>query len=231
MNECCDTSPILVPKTISQIEVDTNSDPTPTLYLNAWSTQNIVYELVINYMLANPPETLGFNFNARYDRDRTKSGILVDIAYNWDSSIANKRPAIFIQRGDWDFKHPTMGQSISFNNIAESEEERMSINLVPVIVKVIATPVGFAEQLAEYVRQAFIYYQKEIQRDFKFRRFRITEVSKPQKYVDATDYFAIMISIEVAFDEGWVIKGDDLKLKTVGRVIFDSVTSKLISSQ
>lgn len=230
-NPSCDCAEPTVPATIQHIEYDTNKSATPELYLNAWSVQNIIYELVTNYMTANPPASLGFNFNATYDKDHAKSGILVDIAYNWDAARAGKRPAIFVQRGDWDFKHPTMGQSISKKNMMESEDERMSINILPITVKVIAAPIGFVEQLAEYVRQAFIYYQKEIQQDFKLRRFRLVEVSKPQIYVDAKEYFVIMISIEVAFDEGWVIKGDDLKLKTVGRAIFDSVTSKPISIQ
>lgn len=218
-------------KTISQIEVDMNKPNDPTLNLNAWSVQNIVYELLINYMTVNLPEALGFNFLARYDKDQTKSGILVDIAYNWDAARAGKRPAIFIQRGDWDLTHPTMGQSISLGGMKDSENEKLSINMVPIIIKVIASPIGFAEQLAEYVRQPLIYYQNEIRRDFNFRRFRVKEISKPQIYVEAKEYFVIMISIEVAFDEGWIIKGDDLKLKTIGRVIFDSITSKIISEQ
>lgn len=216
-----------IPLTLNpeHVEVNSNLITSPTLNLNAWSIQNIVYELVTNYMVANPPDTLGFNFAARYSKDSTKSGILVDIAYNWDGAVAGKRPAIFIQRGDWDFKHPTMGQSINLRNMVESEDERFAMNILPIVIKVIASPVGFAEQLAEYVRQPILHYRKEIQRDFNLRQFKLSEVSKPQIYVEAREYFAIMISIEVAFDEGWVIKADDLKLKSVGRVIFDGITS------
>lgn len=201
------------------------------LYLNAWTTQNIVYELITNYMLANDPAELGFTFNSRYKTNPNESGIYVDIAYNWDVARAGKRPAIFIQRDDVDIKGLTMGSSINQLNMINSEDERTVLNNMEVIVKCIASPVGFVEQLAEYVKQPLLYYQQEIQRDFNFRKFRLTKIGRPQIYVEAKDNFAIMLGITVVFDEGWVIKGDHIKLSTVGRVIFDNVLSRPLRLQ
>ena len=104
----------------------------------------------------------------------------------------------------------------------------MIINTTNILVNVIGYPIAMAEMLAEYAKAAILPYQQEIQRDFSFRRFRVTSIGKPEnnKNIEAKDNFAIIISIEVVYDDGWIIKRDDLKLKTVSRVVFDALSNK-----
>ena len=106
---------------------------------------------------------------------------------------------------------------------------RLLISKVPINVAVIASPVAQAELLADYAKQAFISFQQEIQHDFGFRRFRLTEVSKPQIYVEAKEYFVVNLSIEVVYDEGWILRRDDLKLKSAGLAIFDALSEARVN--
>lgn len=208
-----------------QIELAQEQSEEPSLVqMSPWIVQGIIYELITRFFLGNDPGDLGYPFKQRYDTDKIKSGIFVDIAYNYDASVANKRPSIFISRGDASIKGVTFGHQIAEPNPAESIQQKLLINTVPINVAVIAAPIMMVELLADYTKQAFVSFQHQIQEDFRFRRFRLTGVSKPQIYVEAKEYFVVNLSIEVVYDEGWALKRDDMKLKSIGLTIYESLT-------
>ena len=212
---------------IEQIQVD---DQAPGIVaMSPWVVQGIIYELITRFFSGNPAEAMGYPLKLKYDPDKLKSDIYVDIAYNYNAQAANKRPSIFISRGNCTIGGKTMGHQVPGGNVAESTLARLLITQVPINVAVIAAPVAQAELLADYTKQAFISFQQEIQSDFGFRRFRISEVSKPQIYVEAKEYFVVNLSIEVVYDEGWTLRRDDLKMKTVGMAIFDALTKTRVT--
>lgn len=210
------------------IEEQQNCATAPSLVqLSPWIVQGIVYELITGFFIRNTPSSMGYPLNLTFDPDKLKSGIYVDIAYNYNAAAANKRPSVFISRGDCEIVGKTMGHTVPGGSFMDSESSRLLLNTVPINVAVIASPIMMVELLADYTKQAFISYQQEIQCDFHFRRFRLHEVSRPQIYVEAKEYFIVNLSIEVVYDEGWILRRDDLKLKTVGLAIFDALNSQL----
>lgn len=200
------------------------------LYLNPWNVQNIVYELIHNFMLTNDPKSMGYTFDQKYDIQKEKSQIYLDISYNWKAEMASKRPAIFISRGEATIKHPTIRAQIG-SNAAESQTSKMGIVSLPISVMVCASPVGFVEQLADYVKQPFAYFDQVIQCDFKFLRFRLVSIGQPQIYVEAKDNFVVELSLQIEYNDNWIVSGDDLKLKTISTIIFDSVLKKPLEIQ
>ena len=208
-------------------ERQVRAEATPLVALSPWVVQGIVYELITGFFIRNTPQALGYPLSCVYDHDKLKSGIYVDIAYNYNAAAANKRPSIFISRGDCEIVGKTMGHKVPGGNIAESEVAKLLLNTVPINVAVIASPIMMVELLADYTKQAFVSYDQEIQKDFNFRRFRLRGVTKPQIYVEAKEYFVVNLSIEVVYDEGWILRRDDLKLKTVGMAIFDALDAQL----
>lgn len=196
--------------------------------LNAFTIQEIVYEVVTGWMSSpeNDPAEMGYLFTARYDMDSTKSDIHVALSYDWKAVTASKVPAVYIQRGNMETRHPTFSQTTSHAGSKYSEEERNVINVVPIQIAVIAKPFAVAEQLADWIRVGLVTFQPEIQKDFGLRQFRVEGMSAPKIYVDGKDEFVIMLSINAVFDEGWILKRDDLKLKAVGSVIFDKLTQR-----
>lgn len=195
----------------------------PLVQMSPWVVQGVIYELLTKFFMGNTPESLGYPFKLRYDPDKLKSGIFVDIAYNYDASAANKRPSIFVSRGDSTIKGLTFGHQVPQIDVANSEQTKLLIHTVPITVSVIASPIMMVELLADYAKQAFISFQHQIQTDFCFRRFRLIGISKPQIYVEAKEYFVVNLSIEVVYDEGWVLIRDDLKLKSIGLTIYESL--------
>lgn len=199
--------------------------PGSQMALTAWNVQSIVYELLANYMLANDPQKIGFRFTQKYDVDKAKSGIHLDIGYNWKTTEASKTPACFITRGDLKLQKLTLGEMVDIDTKV-SETSRLSLNRMEIQVNCIAEPVGFTEQFAEYVKQAFMSFSQEIRAQFGFRRFQLVGMSKPAIYLESKTKSIVVLTIDVAFDEGWTVRGNDLKLKTVSRAIFDGVTDQ-----
>jgi len=204
-----------------------NSLETPgsQLTLTAWNVQSIVYELLANYMLVNDPQKIGFSFTQKYAVDKTKSGIHLDIGYNWKTTEAAKLPACYITRGDLRLQKLTLGEMIDMDT-KTSETTRLSLNRMEIQVTCIAEPVGFTEQFAEYVKQAFMSFNQEIKAQFGFRRFQLVGMSKPAIYLESKTKSIVVLTIDIAFDEGWTVRGNDLKLKTVSRAIYDGVTEQ-----
>jgi hypothetical protein len=200
------------------------------LRLTPFNVQEIIFELIRNWMLANSGEDEGYTFKQKYNIDPSKSEIVLDIAYNWKAKNAEKLPAIFIQRSDAKVVYPTMGQVVS-RNPKESEETRLGYVSCSIEVACLATTLGLTEQFADYVRQPLMLFRNEIKEAFGFRKFSLNEISKPTIYVEGKDNFVVRLGIETVYDEGWTVKADDLKLKTVSRAIFDGVIGKPMLNQ
>ena len=200
------------------------------LFLNGYNVQRIVYELIKNYMMHNTPEECGVILAQRYDPDPIKSGIHLDVSYNWKASITDKVPAIYVQRGDVEVKSPTFGQSMG-GDTQESEDERIVLNTMPVRVTcVAAAPVAVVENLAEYIKQPLISFKKEIKDDFRLRQFQLQKITSPAIAQESKTNFYIDLLIQTAFDESWILKKDDLKIKSIGTVIFESIATPVVSS-
>lgn len=217
-------------KTVWTREAEANPLKHRTLHLTPWVVQNIVFELIANYSLANDPNLSQFPFPQRYDPNPKKSTLHIAIANHWEPGTPEKRPAIFIEREDATYRNMVMNQ-VSGYNVPESELQKLSTAQMNVNIACIAKGVGSAEAIAEYVRNPFLQFQQEIRKDFGFRMFKLAAVSKPQKYVESQDNFIVLLTVQTAFDDNWIVKGDDLKIKTVSRIIFDSLTGKPVTDQ
>ncbi len=189
---------------------------------NPWSVQNVVFELVKLHMLRNNPMDDGFIIAQKYTTDPDTSQIHLGISYDWDNKAPKKRPAVFIQR-DSAQAHTVPIRQTTQLDVKDSVTTKLSITTMPVYIKVIGTSVGDTEQLATWIRNAFLAYQLEIQQDFCFRRFRLQGMSPPRIYNDDKENFEVTIAIETVFDENFKVQREALRLKTVAFAVFDAV--------
>ena len=102
---------------------------------------------------------------------------------------------------------------------------------MPVNFAVVATNVGFAEQLAEYVFKVFLYFQELIRNDFCLRQFKLVSLGPPSLYLESKDHFLVNVMLQVAFDMGTVIKGDHLKIKTISHTVFTNCAEQPLENQ
>jgi len=191
------------------------------MVLTPWTVQNICYEILKNYMTHNSPQSQGYRFSQKYDPDELKTGIGLEIAYHYKDSVIQRRPSIYVARGDTSFTFPSINQMVGGNN-RESETDRFGMLTMPIDISVVATNVGFAEQLAEYVFKIFFRYQEVIKNDFCIRQFKLVNLTAPMLYLESKDHFVVTVQMQAVFDMGAVIKGDHLKLKTIAYTVFTS---------
>ena len=216
-----------VPEDILEAEACAAQTISPKLLVTAFNIQELLFEFLAKYMQFNDPAAAGFLFKSRYNIDQTKSDILMEIAHDYKASTASKRPAVFIQRKDVSIYSPLIGGVLGVD-AEHSETTRMTQNRMEVQVVVIAAPLGPAEGLAEWIKQGLVLHQYTIQDSFRLRRFRVKNMSAPQKIVTDKDYFAVIISLDVAFDDGLILTREDLPLSGIGIRIFESLTGRLI---
>jgi hypothetical protein len=200
------------------------------MVLTPWTVQNICYEVLKNYMTENSPQQEGYRFEQKYDPDDLITGIGLEIAYHYKDAVIQRRPGIYVSRGDTSFRFPTINQQLGGNS-RESEKDRYVMLEMPINVAVVATNVGFSEQLAEYVFKIFLRYQEVIKNDFCIRQFKLVSLSQPSLYLESKDHFVVNIQLLAVFDMGAVIKGDDLKLKTVAYTIFTNCSEQPLLGQ
>lgn len=200
------------------------------LHLNPWNVQQIIYKIIQTFMLTNNPKDMGYTFEQKYALKKEESQIDLEIAFNYKADTASKRPAVFVARSNADIKYPTMRNTLGVN-YKESEEFKLALITLPITVSVVASPVGFVEQLADYVKQPLMYFAQHIQEDFGFSKFRLVSIATPKLYLEAKDNFVVELALQVEYNDNWVVRGDHLKLKTFSAAIFDSVVKKPLEFQ
>lgn len=200
------------------------------MVLTPWTVQNICYEVIKNYMIANPPQKQGYRFAQTYDPDDLKTGIALEIAFAYKDTVIQKRPAIYVGRGEVNYQFPTINQTMGGNS-KESEKTRFGMGQMPINISIVATNVGFAEQLTDYISKVFFNYQEIIKNDFCIRQLKLVSISPPSLYLESKDHIAITIMLLVTFDLTAVIRGDDLKLKTVAYTIFTNCLNGTVFHQ
>jgi hypothetical protein len=169
-------------------------------------------------------------FTQSYDPDELETGISLEIAYHYKDAVIQKRPGIYVSRGETTFRFPTLNQLVGSNN-KESEKSRYAMLEMPINLAVVATNVGFVEQLAEYVFKIFLRYQEVIKNDFCLRQLKLVSLSEPTLYLESKDHFVVNVLLQSVFDMGAVIKGDDLKFKTVSFSVFSNCIAGRLSGQ
>lgn len=201
--------------------------------LDAWRVQTLVYEILQNHFLTNNPKDLGFGFEQRYDEDETKSQIFIDLSHNWKASSPQKRPAVFVYRGAADYggRPQSLGQK-AFVDVAESTEGFVSLVSMPIMLNCIAPTIGFAESFANYVKYPFLYFWKNIQCEYKFRKFRLESISAPEQFTfDSKDAFSVKLTISTEFYDKWAIHQEALKFKTFSASIHSDMRENPLENQ
>lgn len=200
--------------------------------LDPWVTQRIVFEILETHLLRNDPEDLGYGFTQKYNLDPTKSSIFIDISHNWKASEPQKRPAVFVYRGDADYSDSRILGQKGFVDVAESTEGYANKVRMTISVNCIAEGIGFAEEFANYIKYPFLYFSKNIKCEYGFTNFRLQNISAPEQFdVDAKDTFSIKLTILTEFYDKWAIQQEALKLKTVNTAVYTDLMEKPLEKQ
>jgi len=199
------------------------------LPLTPWTVQNVCYEVLKNFMLANPPSALGYPIQQVYTDDKN-SEISLEIAYHFQDAVVQKRPGIYVGRGRVNTQFKTLNRNIQVNP-KESESAMYAETTMPVNITVIGTNVGMTEQLAEYVFRIFMLHQTQIQKDFGLLKLQLAGIEPPSLKPESKDHISVTVELLAAFAMGSMVRGDHLKLKTFTMAVFTDCVSSALTLQ
>jgi hypothetical protein len=200
--------------------------------LTPFKAQEVVYEILENHLITNDPAALGFGFHERYDTVQERSQIFLGISNDFKAKTTNKRPAVYVIRGDASIQSSqTIGQTVG-SNVADSLDFQNNKIVMPISVVCIATNVGFTESFADYIRYPFMYFSMQIEKEYCFHKFRLVNISSPKAFtVDAQASFSIELRIDTEFNDTWTIRKDDLKLRSVVTTVFTDDSGSPLENQ
>lgn len=203
--------------------------------LSPWDALTKIYQVCKHHLITNPPQSLGYAFSHKYVADNeAASDTVLAINYDWKAKAPGKYPAVFVFRDDAVIESSkTIGQMIGIN-VAESIEQRIALIKMNVRLVIIAQGIGFAEGFADYMKYPFMYFAKEIERDYCIHKLRLLEMSKPAPYqqqASSQDLYTVELIMNLEFYNQWAIKGDDLKLKTFTAEIYSSEAETPLKNQ
>jgi hypothetical protein len=122
----------------------------------------------------------------------------------WEPEKAGKRPAIVLQRGDWN--HPKTatlgGQS---GTTVEGNKKYITSWVGSHQIRCAAPEGGEVELLAAEVYRFLMHYGPYMRHNLNWSRFQIKHVGGPQRMPEETIHWSVPITVEYAWDESWVL--------------------------
>jgi hypothetical protein len=148
-------------------------------------------------------------------RPGNDSGIVIASATQWDPKTAGQRPGIFIKRNEWGALHPGINdQQLGGQAIDGTERFTYFLRGSHTLFCVAGEP-GEAEKLGTEVYREIGQYAPVIRRNLNLHRFQFLQVGPLGKLREATDNYAVSVSVGYAFEESWVLRQHAPVLKHV----------------
>lgn len=139
-------------------------------------------------------------------RPNNDSGIVIESATKWDPALTGKRPAILIKRNSWGssrsgINDQHMGQLATDGRRYFTHFVRGSHTLFCV-----AGEPAEAEKLGYEIYRDLGQYAMVIRQSLGLQRFQILKAGSVGKLKEATDNFAVPVSVGYAFEESWTVR-------------------------
>lgn len=150
----------------------------------------------------------------RYTDDKTETRVIIEPAYNWDSTHVQKRSAIYIKRGAFSFSRIAINDQQSKDLRDSTTEYTLRVNL-PVTCMIISKVSGEVERLAEETSEVLLAFKEQIRQDFGFKRFDVVQVGEIGLLEESHEFYAVPIVVSTEFTESWIVQIEALKLQQV----------------
>jgi hypothetical protein len=131
------------------------------------------------------------------------TGIVVESITRWDSNKANRRPAIVVKRGPASFLRLGIGD-LCMGWIHESGfDYYLSFMTGSHTLFCIGNEAGEAERLAAEVYREIVQFGPVLRHYLGLHRFVLAEVGQLYRLPEATDGYAVPVSVAYAYEEFW----------------------------
>ena len=169
--------------------------------------QYVTQALVImtRHYFASPERLVTGRFRKRHNQSPQPSPddqIVIDSPMAWPVERADKRPAIYIRRLPWMTMRLGLGdgRSVGVHEILNQNQYSWGWRGRHAFY-LICREGGELELLTEEVINLLLRYTSVIRELFGFRRFQLVNISQPQAYIAATDFFQVGIVVQYEWIE------------------------------
>lgn len=178
------------------------------LSLHFYSQRNILEPSLREYIWSPDPKT---------------SKILIVPVWQWVTITNQQRPAIIVKRNSWQMQQTALGDgdNLIVDTVDANKLPIASTSTLQVVVQgshtlfVLSTLPAQVELLASEVATRIMSYQQAIANEFGLLKCRVTEVGEPAKLEEATEYFAIPITIGYSFMNVWSLHSEAPMLRRI----------------
>lgn len=148
-------------------------------------------------------------------RQGNDSGIVIESATRWDPEKTGQRPAILVKRNEWGAIHKGINDQHMGNLSLEGREKYTYFLRGSHTLFCIGGESGEAEKLGTEVYREIGQFAPIIRKNLHLHRFQLLQVGQLGKLKEATDNYAVSVSVGYAFEESWVIRHHTPKLKRI----------------
>ena len=164
------------------------------------------------------PQLKGFIWNS----DPRTTKILIEPVWRWMTQSLQLRPAIIVKRNALRPRQLALADAQSVIGEISSEKipaDRSEVAQIAFAgshtVFAISETAAQADLLGTEIALRLIQYQQAIQNDFGFNRFRVAEIGAVSKLEEASQNFAVPITVAYAYVDSWAVWSESPFLKSI----------------
>jgi hypothetical protein len=141
----------------------------------------------------------------------TRNGILIASITDWDPTAVENRPAVIIKRNSWTPERVAIDDR--YTTTLDGYEHYYAIMRGSHTIFCLAGEGGEVEILGAEVFRELLGFSSLIRRTLNLKRFGVSELGPVSELQEATENYAVPITVAYASDLRWNIEQDVPKLK------------------
>lgn len=164
------------------------------------------------------PLLQGYIWNA----DSTLSKILIVPSWKWQTADQQRRPGIVVRRDALQFSGIGLADGAAI--IGDRSETRIP-SIADETLHVLASgshtlfalsaQPGQVERLADEIALRILHFQQALRKEFGFHTFRVAGIGALADIEEASEYFAVPVTVSYSLDEAWSVPTEAPFLKRI----------------
>lgn len=146
----------------------------------------------------------------------TETGITIESATRFDPRQAETRPAVYVRRNSWQTRKISINDQVQGRPLLSGQRMFTKLLMGSHTLFCLAGEAGEAEKLGYEVAADLITSGPIIREELYLHQFAVAEIGGIGKIKEASDNFAVPVTVSYAFENTWQMHQHVPLLKTIG---------------
>lgn len=163
---------------------------------------------------SNPDSIEHKQFRERvWQADECDRGIEIELGYRWQPTTAGKRPAVIIRRNGW--RAIKVGINNRWGPTSEGHEQYSKLMQGSHTLFCLAKEGAEAEILTAETYRYLLHFGPVVRHYFDLHLFEMVEVGALSELQEASERYAVPVTVTYAWEEAWTLKHHQPWLKRI----------------